>query len=254
MLGNDSDSDPGDTITAVLVAGPSHAASFALNANGSFNYAPAADYNGGDSFTYKARDSHGVDSATVTASITVNAVNDPPTGTGDGYPTDEDTALVVAAPGVLGNDSDPDAGDSIHAQFLTTPAHAATFSFGPTGAFDYTPAADYNGPDSFTYQVVDSHGAASAPVTVTITVNAVNDPPTAIPDSYSTNEDTTLSVSAPGLLENDSDPDTGDAITAELMSLPAHLGGLFSFSSNGSFSYVPAGELQRARQLHLQGR
>ena len=82
VLGNDSDSDPGDTITAVLVAGPSHAASFALNANGSFNYTPAADYNGGDSFTYKARDSHGVDSATVTASITVNAVNDPPTGTG----------------------------------------------------------------------------------------------------------------------------------------------------------------------------
>ena len=54
----DSDLDVGDAITAVLVSGPAHAASFALSANGSFGYTPAADFSGPDSFSYKARDSH----------------------------------------------------------------------------------------------------------------------------------------------------------------------------------------------------
>src|SRR5205085_1304094 len=48
VLANDSDAD-GDPLTAVLVSGPSHAASFALNADGSFSYTPAGNYNGSDS-------------------------------------------------------------------------------------------------------------------------------------------------------------------------------------------------------------
>ena len=56
VLDNDSDPD-NDTLTAVLVPNPSHAQSFQLNADGSFTYTPVANYNGTDSFTYKARDS-----------------------------------------------------------------------------------------------------------------------------------------------------------------------------------------------------
>ena len=63
--------------------------------------------------------------------------------------------------------------------------------------FTYTPAANYNGPDSFTYKAND--GTVDCNVaTVTITVTPVNDAPVAVNDSYSTNEDTPLTVAAPG--------------------------------------------------------
>ena len=82
VLGNDSDPDNGDTITASLVSGPSHAVSFTLNADGSFSYTPSSNYNGNDSFTYKAVDSHNAESNVATVNITINAVNDPPSITG----------------------------------------------------------------------------------------------------------------------------------------------------------------------------
>ena len=79
VLGNDSDPN-GDALTAVLVSGPSSAASFALNANGSFTYTPAPNFNGTDTFTYRAND--GTNNSNVaTVTITVNAVNDAPTRT-----------------------------------------------------------------------------------------------------------------------------------------------------------------------------
>src|SRR5205823_15015642 len=75
VLGNDSDADNAP-LTAVLVAGPAHG-SLALNANGGFEYAPVANYNGADSFTYKANDG-ALDSNVATVNITVTSVNDPP--------------------------------------------------------------------------------------------------------------------------------------------------------------------------------
>ena len=60
-----------------------------------------------------------------------------------------------------------------------------------------------------------------------------------------------LTVAAPGVLGNDSAVE-GDALTAVLVSGPSHAAS-FALNANGSFTYVPAGELQRAGQLHLQG-
>ena len=104
----------------------------------------------------------------------VRVVDRPPVAASDAYTVNEDTPLSVAAPGVLGNDSDPD-GNPITAVKLTDPAHG-TVTLNSNGSFTYTPAADYNGPDSFTYQASDGT-LASAAATVTITVNSVNDPP-----------------------------------------------------------------------------
>ena len=64
-----------------------------LNANGSFTYTPAANYNGPDSFTYKANDG-AADSNVATVSLTVNAVNDAPVAAGDAFNANEDTTLV----------------------------------------------------------------------------------------------------------------------------------------------------------------
>src|SRR2546421_9028092 len=88
------------------------------------------------------------------------------------------------------------------------------------GGFTYTPAANFNGSDSFSYKAND--GVAQSNVaTVTLTINAVNDAPGAVNDAYTTNEDTPLTVSAPGVLGNDTDVD-GDTLTAEPRGGPGH--------------------------------
>lgn len=171
VLGNDTDPD-GNALTAVLGAGPAHG-QLTLNANGSFTYTPAANYNGPDSFTYRPNDGT-IDGNLTTVNLTVNPVNDAPTGTADGYSVDEDQTLTVNAPGVLGNDTDVD-GDPLAAALVSGPAHGA-LTLNANGSFTYVPAADYNGPDGFTYRPRD--GAADGAVTtVSLTVNPVNDAP-----------------------------------------------------------------------------
>jgi VCBS repeat-containing protein len=97
-----------------------------------------------------------------------------PTAAQDAYVTDEDTQLVVAGPGVLGNDADP-LGRPLTAVLSTNPANG-TVAFNIDGSFTYTPFADFNGTDSFTYQAVaDTLG--SGVTTVSITVNGANDAP-----------------------------------------------------------------------------
>src|SRR5258708_39216638 len=144
----------------------------------------------------------------------MTAVNDPPVAVNDSYTTAEDTTLNVSAPGLLANDSDVD-GDSLNALLVGQPTHGS-LTLNSNGSFSYTPATNYNGTDSFTYKANDGK-ADSNVATVTITVTAVNDPPVAANDSYSTAEDTALTVSAPGVLGNDTDVD-GDPLTAVLVS------------------------------------
>src|SRR4029434_3416659 len=88
------------------------------------------------------------------------------------------------------------------------------------GSFSYTPAANYLGTDSYTYKANDGQ-ADSGIATVTITITGANDAPVAVNDSYTTAENTTLNVAAPGVLANDTDVD-GDTLSAVLVSQPTH--------------------------------
>ena len=173
VLGNDTDPD-GDTLSAILVTDAAHG-TLALAADGSFTYTPDADFNGTDSFTYTASDGD-LTSGPATVTITVGAVNDAPAAADDSAETDEDTPLSVDAPGVLGNDTDPD-GDTLSATLVTDAAHG-TLALAADGSFTYTPDADFNGTDSFTYTASDGE-LTSGPATVTITVVPVDDPPAA---------------------------------------------------------------------------
>ncbi|MEA2422358.1 MAG: large repetitive protein, partial [Thermoleophilaceae bacterium] len=98
--------------------------------------------------------------------------NQAPVANDDTGSTSEDTQLNVSAPGVLTNDTDQN-GDTLTATMVTGPSHG-NLTFNSNGSYSYTPAANYNGPDSFTYKAND--GAADSNIaTVNITVTAVND-------------------------------------------------------------------------------
>ena len=175
--------------------------------------------------------------------ITVTAVNDVPVANPDSYPGTEDTLLTVAAPGVLGNDTDPDVGTQLTAVLATSvPAAAGTLTLNANGSFTFQPAANFAGVTSFTYNARDNAtppGQSAAPATVTITVAAVNDAPVAVADSYETNENVALTVPAAGVLANDTDAENS-ALTAELVTSVAPASGTLSLSPSGSFSYSPA--------------
>ena len=240
-----NDTDPEtqtNSLTIQLVPGGGTTnGTLALNANGSFTYTPNPNFSGTDTFSYHAVDNSTppAQSAPATVTITVTPVNDPPVATANTYSTNEDAPLTVPAPGVLADDTDPE-GNALTAERVTNVAsNTGTVTLNPNGSFTYTPAPGFFGTASFTYRAVDNGtpAAQSAPATVTITVASVNDPPTATNDTYTVNEDATLNVSAPGVLGNDSDPDPGNAITAQIVTTTAN--GTLQLNPNGSFTYSP---------------
>jgi hypothetical protein len=149
--------------------------------DGSFTFTPPLNWSGSTSFSYgiAAADTEGAcpeeaeDTATVT--ITVSPVNDPPTAAADSFTALADRTLNIGAPGVLFNDSDID-GDLLTAVKVNSPAHGV-LTLAADGAFSYTPAAGYRGPDAFSYRASDGEELSAARV-VTLTVTAV---PTPIP-------------------------------------------------------------------------
>jgi VCBS repeat-containing protein len=229
VLTNDGDVDT-DPLSAVIGTGPSHGA-LTLNTDGSFTYTPTANYNGTDTFTYRTTDGTAT-SNLATVTITITAVNDPPIATNDTATTNEDTPLNG---NVLTNDTDIDSGTLTVATPGTITTTHGTVTLAADGTFTYTPTANYNGTDTFTYRTTDGQ-AVSNLATVTITITAVNDPPIATNDSYNLPANGTLTVPAAGVLTNDTDVE-GSSLTAVLVTGPAH--GTLNLASDGSFTYTP---------------
>jgi lysophospholipase L1-like esterase len=197
VLENDSDSD-GDSLAVNINAQP---------ANGTVNivqneifYTPDTDFTGIDTFNYQIDDGNG---GTDTATVNVNVanVNEIPSSANDSVTTNEDTAVSI---NVLANDSDAD-GDNLNIASVSSPNNGITAIV--DNQIVYTPAANFNGVDSFNYQVGDGNGGTQT-ATVTVNVAPVNDLPVANNDTATTNSDT-LSIN---VLANDSDVD-GDNLT-----------------------------------------
>ena len=168
----------------------------------------------------------------------------------DSYATTEDTPLTEAAPGVVVNDSDADSTFAI-STYDTTSNNGGTVNLNGDGSFTYTPAADFNGTDTFTYQICDPDNLCAVG-TVTITVGSVNDAPVAVDDAYTTDEDTVLTPTAPGVLGNDTDAD-GDNLTVATVNgsgvdvgqtITLLSGALLTVNADGSFSYDPNGQFE----------
>lgn len=229
--------------TAIITQG-----SIIINANGSFVFTPASNYNGTlPIILYTISDG----SLTATASVTiiVTPVNDAPVAVADSYTTLEDTQLNVNADnGLLKNDYDVD-GDNISVVSFTinsNPYNAgqtANFSQGSltilaNGSFVFMPALNYHGSISgITYTISD--GQLTHSNTITITVSPVNDPPVANPDYIYTAESTGTIFN---VLANDNDAADGalggiDANSLRITKQPAN--GTIIVLANKNISYTP---------------
>jgi Big-like domain-containing protein len=102
------------------------------------------------------------------ATVTITVTNGLPIAADDTYQTNKNVALNVAAPGVLGNDSDPNS-DPLTAVVDVNPSNG-TLTFNSDGSFIYTPNSDYVGPDSFTYHANDGLNDSNI-ATVNLTIN-----------------------------------------------------------------------------------
>ena len=192
-------------------------------------YTPNANFNGADTFTYLAND--GIqDSGIATVTVTVDPVNDVPVATGEGYALNQPDALIVAAPGVLANDTDIDA-EPLSATVATGVTNG-TLALNADGSFTYTPDPAFFGSDNFTY-TADDAVSSSAPVTVTLDVNGR---PLAGDDVYEVDEDNVRNVTVPGVLNDDSDPELSP-LTAVLSTDVSD--GTLTLNPDGSFTYTP---------------
>ncbi|HXG58338.1 MAG TPA: Ig-like domain-containing protein, partial [Thermoanaerobaculia bacterium] len=233
VLANDSN-PTGELLAARRTSDPSQG-TLVFHDNGGFTYVHGGAPGTSDSFTYRATTpSAESNDATVTLNVIPNI---PPTVANDSYSVAHRGTLTLAAPGVLGNDFDADS-DPIGAVLQTNPANG-TLTFAPNGSFTYTHNGSNTLGDSFTYRAFDGV-SSSAPATVAITVGA-DIPAVAANDGYTVAEGATLSVAAPGVFANDTDPDTPQSNwSAVVVTPPASgtltlaAGGGFTYSHNGS--------------------
>ena len=233
ILDNDTDIDGTIDPTSVTeVSGPSNGSIAIDPVTGDVTYTPDPNFNGTDTFTYQVCDDDGnCDTATVIVNVTDG--NDPPVANDDSATTDEDTPVTID---ILDNDTDIDGTiDPTSVTEVSGPSNGSIAIDPVTGDVTYTPDPNFNGTDTFTYQVCDDDGNCDT-ATVTVTVNDGNDPPVANDDSATTDEDTPVTID---ILDNDTDIDgTIDPTSVTEVSGPSN-GSIAIDPVTGDVTYTP---------------
>lgn len=224
LAGSDVD---GDALSFAVVDLPQHGELTGDAPN--LTYTPDENYFGVDSISFTTNDGT-EDSELAVISLTVNAVNDEPTGANQALTTNEDTALLLTLSSV-------DVDDDTLSYMVTEPANGSLTGTAPN--LTYQPNPDFAGGDAFTYSVGDGQ-LVSDLYDVTITVEAVNDAPIAEGQSLITEEDTTIAVTLVG-----SDVD-GDTLSFAIIDGPAN--GLLAGGAP-SLSYTPNADFNGIDQL-----
>ena len=268
VLSNDSDPD-GDNLSVIsftvngtnyppgLPATISGVGTIVINGDGSFTFTPETGFSGNvPPITYTVNDGNASSSAVLYITVG-NANNNPPNTNDDNAFILENTTLNENAPGLLSNDSDPD-GDAIH--IVSFVVNGNSYSAGTTvhlaegdltintdGSYTFVPASGYTGSlPVITYTVTDGQDTADGHLYITVRDNSA---PDAQNDTATTLVNTSINQAAPGLLDNDSDPD-GDPISITSFSIggnsyspgtTVHLAeGDLTINADGSYTFVPA--------------
>ena len=189
---------------------------------------------------YGAQEHGGSTAAVLTAGD--DTVLDYPTVQGDYLEGTEDQTLRFSAQDLLANDSTPNpvpkglSGDYFNGMRIVSVGDASHGSVGiQNGQLVFVPDANYNGPASFNYTIVDMYGLTHTG-TVTVMVEAVNDTPEARGESATGNEDTDLVLSAAALLANDRDI---DGARLRISQVGEASGGTVLLQPDGSVRFIP---------------
>jgi subtilisin family serine protease len=217
-----------DTAPGGMTVGP---------ATGFVTWTPDGTQVGAHPVVVRATDGSGL-ASTQSFTVIVAAVAHRPVAWNDGYAATAGVTLSVAAPGVLGNDGDPD-GEPLAAVLASGPAYG-TLALGGDGSFAYTPGGAFAGTDSFTYRASDGQ-LLSEPATVTLTVVAPNQPPVAANDAFTApvRRKASYTPQVLGVLANDRDGD-GSLVpsSVRIVTVPSQ-GGTAAVRADGTVSYTP---------------
>ena len=228
---NGTDAD-GNALTYNIVTGPTKGS--LSGTPPSVTYTPSSNFSGTDSFTFLVNDGT-VNSSVSTVSITVVAVNDPPTLANVFVAGTEDTTFVFSksvfdATGIYLDPVEANAFASLTivslplTGTLTVGGSAATagqvIAADALGTFAYVPALNENGAKNFVVRATDSGGASSAPATVTVVLAPTSDQPSLAAVKIEFNEDTTHNFLAASFTAKFSDPDGGSLTSIKIISLP----------------------------------
>jgi hypothetical protein len=236
-----------DALSWAVVVPPAHGT--LTGTAPSLVYTPDAGFAGSDLFVVRADDGQdGSNAAWV--SVLVERVNDAPQAADDAYALDEGATLVVAPPGVLGNDVEPD-GDPLTLTLIAPPSHGS-LALAADGSFTYTHDGGETASDSFVYEICDDGlPPLCDTATVSLTIQPVNDPPTVVGESYRAAGNTELaaggaaatgsaSASSPlSLLANDSDADGPAPLSVVAGTFATAAGGSVTLFADGGFVYLP---------------
>lgn len=231
LLLNDSDAD-GNPLTVSSILSVTNG-TFVDHGDGTWTFSATSNFAGDALFRYRIADGQG-GVATASATLRFAPVNDAPTGLTDSWTILEDEAIALGDHRVLANDGDVD-GDAITARMLNGPSHG-TMSFATNGDFTYIPAANFAGTDAFTYEAWDGQ-LSSGPVTVTLTIQEVNDAPTTSTIRLNVVEG---GLSTPGNLLGLAADLEGDALV--VTSVSASKSGDVDWRADGTFTFQHNGD------------
>ena len=237
-LANDLDAEQAG-FAPVVVTGPSHG-ELQINADGTFDYTPDLNWSGIDSFSYQLSDGQ-VDSNIANVTITVTPVNDAPVVTDATVTTLEEQAQVIN-PQHYAMDIDSNVA-IFTSQIISGPANGSLL-MNVDGSYRYTPNADFNGEDSFTYRVNDGELDSNI-ATVTINVAPVNDAPTGANNTVTLLEETTYTFQLIdfGFSDSHDDVQGGTNVAGDTM----------SGATGNNFAAVTINSLPSVGNLTLSG-
>lgn len=245
VIQNDSDEE-GDSLTAVLVNGPSYG-QLTLNGDGTFSYTPMAEYSGADSFSYRISDGLLL-SAVATTSITVTPVNDAPVATADNYSVFAGGVLQVdVSNGVLADDFDVEA-DSLTAVLVSPPGEGSLVLLAD-GSFEFNASTVTSSSVTFEYFVTDGIDVSS-PVLVEVEVLSANAPPSdntpekpkelppsvtpQEPETETEDEQESIPVSAPPTTDTEVSDSEVETRVAAVAVLEVEADGAFALATNSN--------------------